>query len=117
MHHERSGEVTDIRENERQILSLTTGCEVSRALAADPRIYRRLAPPLYEFGSVAVLRQVSPLDEDLRNPGAAHLVFLAKFAPAARTNYRDMTKILPLKMARDRRVIAQTSQEYRIGTP
>src|SRR5262249_16197707 len=104
----------DIRENKGEILALATGAEVGRALPTDPCISRCFAPPLHEFNGFAVHGSVAPFYKVLCNPGAAQLVFFAKFAPTARTNYRHMGKIRRVKGVGERKVIGQTSQEYRI---
>jgi hypothetical protein len=115
--HEWHRKIIDIRQNERQILCLATGGEISCALASGPCIDRRLAPSLNEINRIAIFGNVSSVHQTLCDPGATHLVLFAKLTTAASPDDYHMTKAPPLEVIWERRVIAEVRDCRGGGAP
>src|SRR5260370_11477971 len=79
---------------ELQVCQITVAPQKRRAFVFNPGVDGRFAPELDDIHGRTVLERVASSNQALRDPGAAHLVFLAKLASASGTDHGNVGKIL-----------------------
>src|SRR5712692_6132683 len=109
LEHEDRRKIVDVSEDELQVLDLTGAAQVSDALADEAGFRGRPAPAPDEFLGPPIFEYVTGLGQPFRNPGAAHLVLLAKLAAATRPDQGDAA-VTVREMGRKCAVVAKASK-------
>jgi hypothetical protein len=76
-------EVVDVGQDKIQIVKLTGSLQKVDAAAAETGSRGSVAPPIHDLGGLGVSGRISAAHQTGGDPGAADLIFFAKFTPAS----------------------------------
>src|SRR5438093_7912765 len=102
--------------NESQVSKLSAPAQVVYASAREKCVRRHTLPAYDELPCGCVLWNKATFHQTIRNPGATHLVFFAKFAPRPRSDENDRT-VVCRQIVNRREVITKAGNVSRIGMP
>src|SRR5215469_8688517 len=102
-------QIIDMREDEIQIVQLPGPPQESDTAAWQARMRRGVAPANRNGGRLRAFGQITAAQQSCRNPGAADLVLLAKFASGSGADDRDAI-MMPGEVTGKYGVAAKTGQ-------